>query len=33
VVFVAGRPRDAILPVIRERMNNTRDQELATGLW
>ncbi|KAJ3195311.1 hypothetical protein HK101_000501 [Irineochytrium annulatum] len=32
VVFVAGRPRSAIPDVIRERMKNTRGEELATGL-
>ncbi|KAJ3113122.1 hypothetical protein HDU96_003756 [Phlyctochytrium bullatum] len=32
VVFVAGRPRSAIPPIIRERMQNPREQELATGL-
>ncbi len=32
VVFVAGRPRDAIIPIIKDRMNNSREQELATGL-
>ncbi|KAJ3080305.1 hypothetical protein HK102_003146 [Quaeritorhiza haematococci] len=32
VVFVAGRPRKAIIPVVEERMNNARNVELATGL-
>ena len=32
VVFVAGRPRSAIVPVLRERLSRTRDQELATAV-
>jgi 2-oxo-4-hydroxy-4-carboxy--5-ureidoimidazoline (OHCU) decarboxylase len=32
VVFVAGRSKAEILPVIRERLRRTRGQELATGL-
>lgn len=32
VVFVAGRPRREILPVLRARLGRTRDQELATGV-
>ena len=32
VVFVNGRPRREILPILRERMERTRDQELATGV-
>ncbi|KAI8850433.1 Oxo-4-hydroxy-4-carboxy-5-ureidoimidazoline decarboxylase [Chytridium lagenaria] len=32
VVFVAGRPRSAIVDVIRERMNNSKQEELETGL-
>lgn len=32
VVFVNGRPRAALLPVLRERMQNPREQELRTGL-
>jgi 2-oxo-4-hydroxy-4-carboxy-5-ureidoimidazoline decarboxylase len=32
VEFVAGRPLTAIVPVLRERMANSRDVELATGL-
>lgn len=31
VVFVDGRPRSAILPVLRERLTRTREEELATG--
>jgi 2-oxo-4-hydroxy-4-carboxy--5-ureidoimidazoline (OHCU) decarboxylase len=31
VVFVQGRPRSEILEVLRERIGNTRDEELATG--
>jgi len=31
VVFVAGRPKDEILEVLRERIANTRDEELDTG--
>jgi hypothetical protein len=32
VIFVAGRPRSELVPVLRERLGNTRDEELATGL-
>jgi 2-oxo-4-hydroxy-4-carboxy--5-ureidoimidazoline (OHCU) decarboxylase len=32
VVFVDGRTRAELLPVLRERLENTRDQELETGL-
>ena len=32
VVFVNGRPRDELLPVLRERLGRTRDEELETGL-
>ena len=32
VVFVAGRSRDEILPVLRERLARTREEELETGL-
>ena len=32
VVFVNGRPRSAIVPVLRERLERTREQELATAL-
>jgi 2-oxo-4-hydroxy-4-carboxy--5-ureidoimidazoline (OHCU) decarboxylase len=31
VVFVDGRPRSAIVPVMRERLAHSRDDELATG--
>jgi 2-oxo-4-hydroxy-4-carboxy-5-ureidoimidazoline decarboxylase len=31
VVFVNRRPRAAIVPVLRERLGRTREQELATG--
>ena len=31
VVFVNGRTKSAILEVLRERLENKRDQELATG--
>ena len=31
VVFVDGRPRSAIVPVMRERLARSRDDELATG--
>jgi 2-oxo-4-hydroxy-4-carboxy-5-ureidoimidazoline decarboxylase len=31
VVFVAGRPKAEILEVLRERIANTREEELATG--
>ncbi len=32
VVFVAGRSREELLPLLRERLQNTREQELDTGL-
>jgi 2-oxo-4-hydroxy-4-carboxy--5-ureidoimidazoline (OHCU) decarboxylase len=32
VVFVAGRTKEEILPVLRQRLANTRDAELKTGL-
>jgi 2-oxo-4-hydroxy-4-carboxy--5-ureidoimidazoline (OHCU) decarboxylase len=32
VVFVNRRPRREILPVLRERLTRTREQELATGV-
>jgi hypothetical protein len=32
VVFVAGRPRDELLDVLRERIGNTREEELDTGI-
>jgi 2-oxo-4-hydroxy-4-carboxy--5-ureidoimidazoline (OHCU) decarboxylase len=32
VVFVNRRPRSAILPILRERVGRTREQELETGL-
>jgi len=32
VVFVNGRPRRAIVPVLPERLERTREQELATGV-
>ena len=32
VVFVAGRPRREILPVLRERLGRERAEELETGL-
>lgn len=32
VVFVHGRSRAELLPVLRERLGRTREQELATGL-
>jgi len=32
VVFVAGRPRREIVPVLRERLERTREQELETGV-
>jgi 2-oxo-4-hydroxy-4-carboxy--5-ureidoimidazoline (OHCU) decarboxylase len=31
VVFVDGRPRSAIVPVLRERLAGTREEELETG--
>lgn len=32
VVFVAGRAKSQIVPVLRERLGRTRDQELATAV-
>jgi hypothetical protein len=32
VVFVAGRPRSELLDVLRERIGNTREEELDTGI-
>jgi 2-oxo-4-hydroxy-4-carboxy--5-ureidoimidazoline (OHCU) decarboxylase len=32
VVFVDRRPRSAIVPILRERLRRTRDEELETGL-
>lgn len=32
VVFVAGRPKAEIVPIIRQRIGRTRDEELATGI-
>ena len=32
VVFVNGRPRRAIVPVLRERLRRTREEELATAV-
>jgi 2-oxo-4-hydroxy-4-carboxy--5-ureidoimidazoline (OHCU) decarboxylase len=32
VVFVAGRPREELVPVLRQRLENGREEELATGL-
>jgi 2-oxo-4-hydroxy-4-carboxy--5-ureidoimidazoline (OHCU) decarboxylase len=32
VVFVAGRPKREILNVLSERIGNTREEELETGL-
>jgi hypothetical protein len=32
VVFVDRRPRSAILPILRERLEGTREEELETGL-
>jgi OHCU decarboxylase len=32
VVFVAGRPRHEVLEVLRDRIANTRDEELETGI-
>ena len=32
VVFVAGRPRHEVLEVLRERIANTREEELESGL-
>jgi 2-oxo-4-hydroxy-4-carboxy--5-ureidoimidazoline (OHCU) decarboxylase len=32
VVFVNGRPKHEIVPVLRERIQRTREQELATAL-
>jgi 2-oxo-4-hydroxy-4-carboxy-5-ureidoimidazoline decarboxylase len=32
VIFVAGRPREEILEALRERIANTREEELGTGI-
>ena len=32
VVFVGGRSREELLPVLRERLDRSREQELETGL-
>ena len=32
VVFVNGRPRRDIVPILRERLEHTREQELETGV-
>jgi 2-oxo-4-hydroxy-4-carboxy--5-ureidoimidazoline (OHCU) decarboxylase len=32
VVFVDRRPRSALIPILRERLERTREQELETGL-
>jgi hypothetical protein len=32
VVFVAGRPRSEVLEVLRDRIANTREEELETGI-
>jgi 2-oxo-4-hydroxy-4-carboxy--5-ureidoimidazoline (OHCU) decarboxylase len=32
VVFVNGRPRREIVPILRERLERTREEELRTGL-
>jgi 2-oxo-4-hydroxy-4-carboxy--5-ureidoimidazoline (OHCU) decarboxylase len=32
VVFVNGRPKSELVPILRERLQRTRDQELATAL-
>ena len=32
VVFVDGRPRREIVPILRERLQRTREQELETGV-
>ena len=32
VVFVNGRPRREIVPVLKERLERTREEELATGV-
>lgn len=32
VIFVNGRPRREIVPVLRERLERTREEELATGV-
>jgi hypothetical protein len=32
VVFVAGRPREELLDVLRDRIGNTREEELETGI-
>jgi 2-oxo-4-hydroxy-4-carboxy-5-ureidoimidazoline decarboxylase len=32
VIFVAGRSKAEIVPVMRERLRRSRDDELATGI-
>mmetsp|Transcript_16999 Transcript_16999/g.23777 ORF Transcript_16999/g.23777 Transcript_16999/m.23777 type:complete len:181 (+) Transcript_16999:1-543(+) len=32
IIFVNGRPKKDLLPIGRERMENTREEELATGI-
>ena len=32
VVFVNGRPKSEIVPILRERLERTREQELATAI-
>lgn len=32
VVFVAGRPKAEIVPILERRLRRTRDEELATGI-
>jgi 2-oxo-4-hydroxy-4-carboxy--5-ureidoimidazoline (OHCU) decarboxylase len=32
VVFVNGRPRREIIPVLQTRLHRTREEELATGV-
>ena len=32
VVFVNGRARKELIPVIKQRMNNSRDEEMKTGI-
>jgi 2-oxo-4-hydroxy-4-carboxy--5-ureidoimidazoline (OHCU) decarboxylase len=32
VVWVAGRPKSAIIPILEQRLNNTASEELNTGL-
>jgi 2-oxo-4-hydroxy-4-carboxy--5-ureidoimidazoline (OHCU) decarboxylase len=32
VVFVAGRPKSALIPVLKERLNSTKEKELQVGL-